>query len=168
METIIPDTLNDWLKNKKVILVDVREPAEHKAESIDGAHLIPLSEFSVKKLPSTEKPVVVHCQSGKRSLKACEKLLKENPSIKIYSLEGGIIAWKKSGLKVNRSGNFIPVERQQQIVAGSLILSGLALGIFINPAFNLIPALAGSGLIISGFTGYCGMVKIIAKMPWNK
>ena len=48
------------------------------------------------KLTAVEKDnVVVFCQSGKRSLQAAE-LLNEffHQSKKIYSLKGGIIAWK--------------------------------------------------------------------------
>lgn len=168
MKTITPQLLKDWLKDKKVTLIDVREPFEHKAESISGAHLIPLSEISLSKVPEEKQAVVIHCQSGKRSAAACEKLLKENPSLDVYSLEGGILAWKTEGFDVYRSTKCLPIERQQQIVAGFLTFGGIILGAFLSPGFYWISAFVGLGLMTSGFTGWCGMAKLLAKMPWNK
>lgn len=168
MKAITPQSLKAWLKDKKVTLIDVREPFEHKVESISGAHLIPLSEISLSKLPEEKQAIVIHCQSGKRSAAACEKLLKENPSLEVYSLEGGILAWKREGFDVHRPTKCLPLERQQQIVAGFLAFGGIILGAFLNPGFYWISAFVGLGLMTSGFTGWCGMAKLLAKMPWNK
>jgi rhodanese-related sulfurtransferase len=102
MKTIKADELRKRLANGEVLLIDVREPAEYQAECIQEAHLIPLGEITCDKLPSISRPIVIHCRSGKRSEQACQKLLAQNPQLEVYSLEGGIVAWKESGGDVKK------------------------------------------------------------------
>ncbi len=103
MKTITALELKKRLDTQEVLLIDVREPCEYKSESIDGACLIPLGEISIDKLPSTKRPIVLHCRSGKRSMDACAKLLASEPSLDVASLEGGIVAWSQAGFPVQKS-----------------------------------------------------------------
>jgi adenylyltransferase/sulfurtransferase len=74
-------------------LIDVREPFEYEIASIDGAKLIPLGEIA-ERLDELEheRPIVVHCHSGKRSAQAVQLLLQRGFT-EVYNLEGGIDAW---------------------------------------------------------------------------
>ena len=91
-------TLKQWLEEKEVTLIDVREPDEYQAGHISEATLIPLATITNNILPSfAGKKLVVHCRLGKRGLKACEMLLAENPRLEVYNLEGGIMAWAEAG-----------------------------------------------------------------------
>lgn len=169
MKTITASELKKKLDKDDVLLIDVREPAEHKSECIDGACLIPLGEISIEKLPSIKRPIVIHCRSGKRSAEACAKLLASNHSLDVASLEGGIVAWNQSGFNVKRSGSTIlPLDRQTQIAVGFIAFSGTILGALINPGFYILPGFIGAGLMFAGLTGWCGMAKLLAKMPWNR
>ncbi len=169
MKTILPTELKTKLDHNSVLLIDVREPAEHRSASIDGTHLIPLSEISVQKLPSKEKPIVIYCASGKRSQEACKKLLTQDPTLDLYSLEGGITAWKELNFSVKQSGeNFLPLDRQTQFAAGLLAFSGVVLGSAVDNGFYWLSGFVGLGLMFAGLTGWCGMAKLLAKMPWNK
>jgi len=169
MKTITALELKKRLDKDEVLLVDVREPAEHRSESIDGACLIPLGEISIDKLPSTKRPIVIHCRSGKRSADACSKLLASTPSLDVASLEGGIIAWSQAGFNVKKSGSIIlPLDRQTQIAVGFIAFFGTILGTLINPVFYVLPGFIGAGLMFAGITGWCGMAKLLAKMPWNR
>lgn len=103
MKTITASELNHKLEKNEILLIDVREPDEYKSEHIDAAHLIPLGEISSKKLPDTTRPIAIYCRSGKRSADAWVKLLAENPSLEVYSLEGGIIAWRNAGYNVTQA-----------------------------------------------------------------
>ncbi|MFU2115194.1 DUF2892 domain-containing protein [[Pasteurella] aerogenes] len=58
--------------------------------------------------------------------------------------------------------------RQVQIVAGSLVLIGVLLGWTTNAAFYLLSCFVGTGLLFAGITGFCGMARLLDKMPWNK
>jgi rhodanese-related sulfurtransferase len=169
MKTITASKLKKQLDKDEVLLIDVREPAEHRSECIDGACLIPLSEISIEKLPSTKRPIVIHCRSGKRSTDACAKLLATDPSLDVSSLEGVIIAWSQAGYNVKKSdSNILPLDRQTQIAVGFIAFSGTILGTFINPTFYILPGFIGAGLMFAGITGWCGMAKLLAKMPWNR
>lgn len=64
-------------------------------EHIKNSFLIPLNEVSISKLPSKDKPVVFVCRSGKRSSNICWMFMVHHPEIDVYSLDGGIIAWKR-------------------------------------------------------------------------
>ena len=140
MKTITASELKKRLDKGEVLLVDVREPAEHRSECIDGACLIPLGEISIEKLPSTQRPIIIHCRSGKRSADACAKILKDDASLDVASLEGGIIAWIQTGFNVKRSGSTIlPLDRQTQIAVGFIAFSGTILGTLINPTFYILP-----------------------------
>lgn len=81
----------DELKNlQNYQLIDVREPHEYAQKNL-GGELMPLSELE-KHLPkiSRDKTVVVHCQSGIRSMKAI-KLLKEKHGFEnLINLKGGM------------------------------------------------------------------------------
>jgi rhodanese-related sulfurtransferase len=171
LKTIDAATLKQWLEKDEAVLVDVREPGEHAAQSIAGAKLIPLSGVCKKALPDcTGKKLVVHCMKGGRGNTACAKLLAEDPSLEIYNLEGGISAWCEAGLGVNKTskGCFLPLDRQVQLTIGLGVLIGSLLAYTVSPAFMLLTGFFGAGLTVAGITGFCGLALLMAKMPWNQ
>ena len=96
-------TLNQWLNSNDAVLVDVRETNEHQAERIEGSRNIPLSGITLNEacLPEhKDKKLVIHCLAGGRSAMACQKLIGDGSNADIWNLEGGISAWKSSGLAV--------------------------------------------------------------------
>jgi len=140
IKTIDSATLKSWMDRGEAIVVDVREPAEHAAEKIQGATLLPLGTVNKAALPeSGGKKLVIHCRSGKRSMNACEKLLAEDPNLEIYNLEGGISAWGAAGHSVVSLGKFfLPLDRQVQLTIGLGVLIGSLLAYFVNPLFLLL------------------------------
>jgi rhodanese-related sulfurtransferase len=62
----------------------------------------------------------------------------------------------------------LPMMRQVQIAAGSLVLAGVLLGALVAPAFYGIAGFVGAGLVFAGMTGFCGMANILGLMPWNR
>ncbi|MEH0100947.1 thiosulfate sulfurtransferase YgaP, partial [Escherichia coli] len=77
--------------------------------------------------------------------------------------------WKKAGLPVavNKSQP-LPLMRQVQIAAGGLILIGVVLGYTVNSGFFLLSGFVGAGLLFAGISGFCGMARLLDKMPWNQ
>jgi rhodanese-related sulfurtransferase len=76
-------------------LVDVREPDEFAAGTIESAINIPLSKLQAgdfSAIPTT-RPLVLFCQAGRRSLTARDLLMSEGFTGKIWSLEGGYKAY---------------------------------------------------------------------------
>jgi len=58
--------------------------------------------------------------------------------------------------------------RQVQIAAGLLILLGVLLGFLVDPLWFGLAAFVGAGLTVAGVTGWCGMARLLAVMPWNR
>lgn len=166
-----PNEVQSLMGRDDVVLVDVREPFEHQAERIAGAVPIPLGQLDPEELCQQHpgKRIVFHCAGGKRSAKACRAMAGHTAEATQH-LAGGIESWKQAGLptvKLSRSCA-IPVMRQVQIAAGSLVVLGLLLGWLVAEPFYLLSAFIGCGLVFAGVSGFCGMAKLLAAMPWNK
>ncbi len=162
-------TAKQWLDAQEAILIDVREPAEHDAQKIPGAALQPVGSICCGELPATDKKILIHCQKGARGNNACQKLLAENDALEVYNIEGGIEAWQKAGLPIEGGGKkMLPLDRQVQLTIGLSVLIFSLFGYFVNPAFALGAAFFGAGLTNAGLTGWCGLARLMAKMPWNK
>ena len=58
--------------------------------------------------------------------------------------------------------------RQVQIIAGSLVLTGTLLGIFVAPGFLFLSGFVGAGLLFAGVSGTCMMANILGKLPYNQ
>jgi hypothetical protein len=69
---------------------------------------------------------------------------------------------------VVRGRKTISIERQVRIGAGSFVLIGTVLGRLVHPAFYLLAALVGAGLVFAGVTDICGLAIVLAKAPWNR
>ena len=82
------------------LLVDVREADEFATERAEGAILLPISEFAERhtELPR-DRPLLMICQSGSRSMSATMFLLQRGWT-DVRNLEGGIAAWMRDGLPV--------------------------------------------------------------------
>ncbi len=94
--------LHKALKASEVVLVDVRERDEHRAERIEGATNMPLSQFDPAALPVVSgKTVVLHCAGGVRSARAIEACQRAGVDVR-HHLQGGINAWKAAGLPTVR------------------------------------------------------------------
>jgi rhodanese-related sulfurtransferase len=159
------------LMREGAILVDIRERDEYARERIDGArhHALSVLDREHPARPGDDV-LIFHCRSGARTAQNAPQLAIGLPAgIETYILEGGIDAWKKAGLPVilDRTAP-IPIMRQVQIVAGSLVLLGALLGATITPAFYLLSAFVGAGLVFAGITGFCGMARVLEVMSWNR
>jgi len=155
------------LIDQGAVLVDIRETDEHAREHVPGALSIPLSRLAEVDIPAG-KAVIFHCRSGTRTAANAARLAAA-AACDAYILEGGLEAWKKAGLSVAVDKRQpIEIMRQVQIVAGSLVLLGVVLGVWVAPAFFGLSAFVGAGLAFAGVTGWCGMAKLLAVMPWNR
>ncbi len=83
------------LKDRNKQFIDVRTSGEYKANRIKEFKNIPLHQLNQKAEIelSKNKEVVVICQSGIRSQKAC-KMLKKMGFKKITNVKGGMNSWR--------------------------------------------------------------------------
>ncbi|MFN5589097.1 MAG: rhodanese-like domain-containing protein [Holosporales bacterium] len=160
-------TAKTWMDTGQAVLIDVRETAEYKEEHIPGSSHIPLKKCTLTQLPqATGKKMIIHCKGGTRGGQACDALLLENPALELYNLNGGLTAWRAAGLPTIKS-NMLPITRQVHIAVGGLVAVFTGLGFFVHPGFHALAGIIGLGLLNAGVTGWCGMMLLLAKMPWN-
>jgi rhodanese-related sulfurtransferase len=76
-------------------LIDVREPIEYSVSNLGGLP-IPLAMIPAEiEQIATDRKVIIHCRSGKRSEMAIRLLQAEGLEADMYNLTGGIIAWSQ-------------------------------------------------------------------------
>jgi len=156
-------------------ILDVRTAAEVNAAGLPDCLHIPLHELTAEKLQAAiEKSgkngahVYLLCQAGRRAEMAADAL-KGKFDAELYIIEGGMNAVKQSNIPLAaKEKKVIPLERQIRIAAGVLIMVGVALGTWVNPAFYGLSAFVGAGLTFAGITDICPMGMVIAKAPWNR
>lgn len=79
------------------ILIDCREQHEYDFCRIEGAILVPLSDFSGRAemlFKDTDQVAIIYCHHGVRSLHATEYLHQQG-FIKTLSMQGGIDVWSE-------------------------------------------------------------------------
>lgn len=169
LKLISPTDLKRKLDDGDAVLIDIRESDEHAREHIIGARLAPLSAIDAHDFDRDHaRAAVFHCRSGMRTEANAAKLLARGFS-EAYCLDGGIEAWKRAGLPVHTNRKApLEIMRQVQIAAGLLILTGIGLGWFVNPAFYALATFVGAGLTFAGASGWCGMALLLKTMPWNR
>ncbi|MEB3320800.1 MAG: rhodanese-like domain-containing protein [Cyanobium sp.] len=159
--------LAEQFASRHVAVIDVREPMEYATGHIAGSLNVSLSRLAQADLP--QGPLVLVCQSGNRSAKGVQTLLQRGTGQPISDLEGGLPSWQQAGLPLRRLANApLPLMRQVQIAAGSLVLLGLILSHTVAPAWILLTGFVGAGLVFAGISGFCGMARLLALMPWNR
>ena len=92
------------INDQDAVILDIRDGGEYKEGHILQARHIPfaalgdrLSELSKLK----DKPIIVYCRSGNTSQTACAQL-KKGGITNVYSLSGGLSAWREAHLPISR------------------------------------------------------------------
>ena len=162
------EVLRSEQNNPTVDFINVCTPVEYNEKHIPGVRSVPLDELENRYQEFAQKKTVyIHCRSGKRGQQAIEKLTALGVTADLVNVEGGIMAWDKSGLPVFSNAQHLPLEQQVQIATGSLVLIGFFGSFFVHPYLIYIVGFVGAGLLFAGLTGWCGMARVLAKMPWN-
>lgn len=164
-----PEAVEERVRQGHALLIDIREDDEFARRHIPGALSRPLSRFDAVALPEMAgTDVIFTCRSGMRTAANAERLAAPVGG-NAYVLDGGLDGWARAGLPVEANRK-APLEmmRQVQIVAGSLVLIGAILGWLVSPLFFGLSAFVGAGLTIAGISGFCGMAKLLAFLPWNR
>lgn len=173
---VSPMALSHRLKSDShVTLLDVRSPAEYRSGHIPGALLTPLDVLESRSLADlangaglrADNPIYLTCQSGIRAEQAA-RVLREAGLTHLALVQGGTEAWQKAGLPVKSNGTALSLDRQVQIAVGSLLILKVFFGFTVHELFFVVGAVIGAGLITAGLTRWCGMARLIARMPWNR
>lgn len=168
LTALSPEAVHERLRQGHALLVDIREADEFARRHVSGALSLPLSKFGTAPLPVVAGAnVIFTCRTGMRTANC--GILAAPVTGTAYVLDGGIDAWAAAGFPVEANAR-APLEmmRQVQIVAGLLVLLGVVLGFLVRPEFYGLAAFVGAGLTMAGITGFCGMARLLAFLPWNR
>ena len=89
--------LRSLMEQGKVVLVDVRTPAEFGEARLHGALNAPLQTFDPAAIPmEAERETILYCRSSGRSGRAAT-MLAEHLGTRVRHMEGGILAWQEAG-----------------------------------------------------------------------
>lgn len=86
------------------VIVDVCEPSEFQAGHIPNAINLPLPSLKDRLHDLDrykDKPIIVSCRHGNRSMKGAV-LLRKHGFPTVYTLSGGLHAWEKDNLPVEK------------------------------------------------------------------
>ncbi len=88
-------TFAQKMKEKNVVVLDVRTPGEFNSGHLKGARLLDVNNHQfasgISKLDKT-KTYLVYCRSGARSMQAIRKM-KAAGFTRLVNLDGGILGW---------------------------------------------------------------------------
>lgn len=166
MKNINTDLLHQTTLWPQDIIIDVRTPEEFNLEHIDWAINMPVDAFDtfVDQLKNYTHRYV-YCNTGNSSTLFAQKA-------QAIWIDTTIVLWGIS----TRSKKYptikkkwaLPMMQQVQVAAGSLVLLWVLLSLATsNWRFVALSAFVWAGLVFAWSTGYCGMAKVLAKMPWN-
>ncbi|MGW3124526.1 rhodanese-like domain-containing protein [Streptomyces sp. NPDC001107] len=159
----------------RLTVIDVRTPGEYASGHLPGALNIPLDQIRRAltdiRYAAERGDVLVVCASGARSQNACRLLAEQG--IPAATLTGGTGAWAAAGHELHRPAAQRDratwgMERQVRLTAGTLVLLGLALGLLLHPAFQIVSAAIAGGLVFSALTDTCGMAALLGRLPHNR
>jgi rhodanese-related sulfurtransferase len=139
VKDVDPQTLSDWLGAGQALVVDVRPPEMFAAERIPGALSLPLPTLGRSSLPTwAAESSSCSARWGSPRRRRRGRSCRTGWPGEVYHLPGGLRAWKRAGLGVERSpgAGGLSLPRQVQIVAGSLVVLGVALGAAVSPGFS--------------------------------
>jgi len=154
----------------EAVLVDICEVDERARSHVPGSVHAPVSRLGTGPLGiPTGSTVIFYCQSGSRTSQNAPALAAAAPGCRVMLVEGGIGALSAAGVKIAEDKRApLPIMRQVQITAGSLVLLGAVLGALVDPRFHALSAFVGAGLIFVGIMGLCPTANFLALMPWNR
>lgn len=160
------------LLNQGALLIDIRDTDAWQLEHIQGALSLPFpcSESGVlSHLPLMGKQVVFYCQTGQRTAALAARLKVMAHGAEVCMLKNGLNGWKKAQfITVFNPSLPLPLSRQVQMLAGFMIMAGVLLGSAFSYYFYFLPSLIGAGQIFAGVTGWCGMARLLGRLPWNR
>jgi rhodanese-related sulfurtransferase len=94
---VSPEELKNWIDTKRseIQIIDIRESYEYEDGHLTPCKHIPMENVmeSVNEFDDS-KPLIIYCQSGKRSTPMAYMLQRECGLKNVYSLKGGFEAYQ--------------------------------------------------------------------------
>jgi rhodanese-related sulfurtransferase len=165
-----PGALADLLAaDPTVRVLDVRTETEFETVRIPGSHNLPLDLLPAcsSALRELDGSIVLVCSSGARARQA-EALLRDADLERVQVLEGGLHGWRSAGLPLVQGQARWSLERQVRAIAGGLVLLGTLGSLLVWPPLLGLAIFVGAGLLFAGLTDFCGMARLLGRLPYNQ
>ncbi len=104
MKDIGTSEVTRLINRQNAVLLDVREAKEYEGGRLPSAIHIPLSQLGSRAqelAKMASRPIVAYCATGRRSRMAAGALTRVGFK-EMYSLHGGIEAWRKDSLPLEK------------------------------------------------------------------
>jgi rhodanese-related sulfurtransferase len=100
---VAPGEATRLLNHENAIMVDMRSDRDYRDGHIVNAVHAPAenSDMSARLDKYRDRPLIVYCRSGQRSMPVCGKLRKQGFE-KVYNLKGGVLGWQQADLPVSK------------------------------------------------------------------
>jgi thioredoxin 1/putative thioredoxin len=97
-----PEEVAQLLRQRRISLVDTREPEVYRRAHLPGAVNMPLDtiESRLAELHMLPNPPVIYCRAGDRSKELAEKMNQDG--VPVAFVEGGVLGWEAAGLPLER------------------------------------------------------------------
>ena len=98
--------LPQLINQENAVVEDVCQPEEFGKGHIPAAINIPVDQIKeqlgqLEKFRKKDRPIVLSCRSGQRASRAAT-VLRKNEFKRVYTLSGGLAAWEKENLPLER------------------------------------------------------------------
>ncbi len=163
------DVFNKLSGGEALQIIDVREADEFNSVRLESSSCLPLSLLNHNhRFIHPEKDAYLLCRSGERAKQAAKKLAGLGVKNTVV-IEGGLEAWRKEGLPLEKSVKQVwSMDRQVKFTASLLILDGIALAYSVNPCWILLSAFVALGMLVSSIADTCAMATALGLLPWNR
>ena len=100
---VAPGEATRLLNHENAIMIDMRSDRDFRDGHIVNAVHAPAdnSDMSARLEKYRDRPLIVYCRSGQRSMPVCSKLRKQGFE-KVYNLKGGVLGWQQADLPVSK------------------------------------------------------------------
>jgi rhodanese-related sulfurtransferase len=104
IKAVAPGEATRMINHDNAIMIDMRDDKDYReGHIINAIHAPAGSGDDTGKLEKyRNRPVIVYCQRGQRSTAYCSKLKKQGFG-SVYHLKGGLLAWQKDALPLNKN-----------------------------------------------------------------
>ena len=92
------------MNQQNALVLDIRDASEYSKGHLINARNVPLAEIEERAgeiEKHKNKPLIVVCETGQRSGRAIATLRKRGFE-RVFSLDGGISAWRQAGLPLEK------------------------------------------------------------------
>jgi rhodanese-related sulfurtransferase len=101
-QNIAPDELNEMMKNKDFVFINVHIPFAGNIADTDLSIPYDQIEQNLAQLPSDkDAKIVLYCRSGRMSVIAAEELVSLGYTT-IWNLNGGMVDWEQAGFEIEK------------------------------------------------------------------